>query len=47
MRKIGLLSMVAYGDSFFGVGPRLDFKIGEHFEIWAAFSVAFRPAVGA
>ena len=47
LRKFGLLSVGVYGDSFFGVGPRLDVKIGEHFSVWTAYSVAFQPEEGA
>ena len=43
LRNFGLLSVGAYGDSFFGIGPRVDAKIGKHFSVWTAYSVALQP----
>lgn len=39
----GPLWLGAYGQSGFGVGPFVGFKLNEHFKLWTTPSVAFEP----
>ncbi len=46
LKKLGDLSVGAYGESDFGIGPRLDIKMAEHWNIFAAIPIACRPKEG-